>query len=369
MKNKVMKYTGRVLIILFTALLGVVAALLLTINMFCNGPSPSAKNVFITTTLETGALKFLASWFLSSEEIQNAVDQNSMKAMTDEVNTSLIVVKSGKSEDNVADVAAVSKVSAEGAAVGSDETQDIEIHEIAGRTFYATMMIVKDPSRVTMETIYPWRDKGDTLQKLVEDHDAVGGINAGLYNSYNNTGGAPFGVVVSHGQIQKNDPQGDVGYVLIGLNEDDILVVKDLKDMYPKDVEEYVKEYRIRDACCFQEESSDKNNHFVSLIINGNKREMNGAGSGLNPRTVIGQRADGALLLLVTDGRGTNGHLGACASDLISIMDEYGAVNAANLDGGSSACMYYEGDYLMDSVTFYYANSSWYMPFAFIVNK
>ena len=106
---------------------------------------------------------------------------------------------------------------------------------------------------------------------------------------------------------------------------------------------------------------------FVQLIINGEERGLNGMGSGLNPRTAIGQRADGALLLFVTDGRGKSGHLGASAFDLISIMKEYGAVNAANLDGGSSSCMYYNNEYLMTSVTFYYSNSSWRLPAGFVV--
>ena len=48
-------------------------------------------------------------------------------------------------------------------------------------------------------------------------------------------------------------------------------------------------------------------------------------------------------------------------------MTQYGAVNAANLDGGSSTCMYYDGEYLMTSVTFYYSNSSWKLPAGFIV--
>ena len=81
----------------------------------------------------------------------------------------------------------------------------------------------------------------------------------------------------------------------------------------------------------------------------------------------IGQRADGAVLMLVTDGRCKNNHLGASASDLIDIMKKYGAVNAANLDGGSSSCMYYNGEYLMTSVTFYYTNASWNLPLAFVV--
>ena len=124
---------------------------------------------------------------------------------------------------------------------------------------------------------------------------------------------------------------------------------------------------KIRDAVVFQEESSDKNNHFVKLVVNGEPRQMNGSGSGANPRTVIGQREDGAVLLLVTDGRGASGHLGATASDLIDVMMEYGAINAANLDGGSSSSMYYNNQYEMTSVTLYYSNSSWKLPTAFVV--
>ena len=60
---------------------------------------------------------------------------------------------------------------------------------------------------------------------------------------------------------------------------------------------------------------------------------------------------------------------GATAADLIEVMDEYGAVNAANVDGGSSSTMYYNGEYLMTSVTFYYSNSSWRLPTAFVVKE
>ena len=157
--------------------------------------------------------------------------------------------------------------------------------------------------------------------------------------------------------------------MLIGFTEDDILQIIDLEGMSSSDVEKLVREKKIRDAVTFQEESSDKNNHFVQLIINGEERQLTGQGSGLNPRTAIGQRADGAVLMLVTDGRGSSGHLGASASDLIGIMKEYGAVNAANLDGGSSSCMYYKGEYTMPSVTFYYQNSSWKLPFSFVIHE
>ena len=60
--------------------------------------------------------------------------------------------------------------------------------------------------------------------------------------------------------------------------------------MSAADFEKYVAEAGIRDAVAFQEESSDANNHFVSLIINIEARALKGQGSGANPRTVKGQR-------------------------------------------------------------------------------
>ena len=195
----------------------------------------------------------------------------------------------------------------------------------------------------------------------------MAGINGGLYNSNNNSGGRPYGVIVSGGEIQYNKPNEYPGLVLIGFTEEHLLQIIDISDMSAAQVEELVEREKIRDAVTFQEEASDSNNHFVQLIINNEARDMSGRGSGLNPRTAIGQRADGAVLMFVTDGRGKSGHLGASSGDLIAVMQEFGAVNAANLDGGSSSCMYYNGEYLMSSVTFYYSNSSWRLPAGFVV--
>ena len=323
--------------------------LFLSLRMICSSRYPAAQQMFVTTILETGQLKFLASWFLSPEEIQAIVDQNSMAALDAQVDTELIQVGSGPTAEDTA------------------EEADIQVEEVAGATYTGTMMIVKDPSRVRLAALYPWRASGVPLDELVNGCGAVAGINGGLYDSTNNSGGKPYGVVVSDGEILRNQPQEFPGLVLIGFTEEDILEIADISSMSAKEVEAMVQERKIRDAVTFQEEASDANNHFVQLIINNEAREMNGMGSGLNPRTAIGQRADGAVLLFVTDGRGKAGHLGASSGDLIGVMQEFGAVNAANLDGGSSSCMYYDGEYLMDSVTFYQANSSWKLPAGFVV--
>ena len=59
-----------------------------------------------------------------------------------------------------------------------------------------------------------------------------------------------------------------------------------------------------------------------------------------NPRTGIGQRADGAVIMVCIDGRQA-GSVGGSFADMINIMVEFGAVNACNLDGGSSSVMMY----------------------------
>ena len=377
-RSGVLRVMGRVILVLATFVVVTFVGAYSTLWVICNGTSKAAKNLFVSTILETGALKFLASWYFTDEEILAITDENSMSQIFEDVNTGMISVQS----PSVSQGTPGDGSGGTGDTVGSEESgnQDgelagnpdgIRIEEIAGRSFMAKMMIVSDPSRVKLATIYPWSDDnqskdGKTLGELVTEGGYLAGVNGGEYYSNGNWGGKPKGLVVCEGQIQYNVPQK--GDVMIGFNRDNILVVKDIGAMTAKQVEEMVEKERIRDAVSFKDVKGN-NNHFTKLIINGKAREISGSGSGANPRTAIGQREDGTVLMLVTDGRGASGHLGATAADLIAIMQEYGAVNAANLDGGSSSAMYYNGAYEMTSVTLYYSTSSWKLPTAYVVER
>ncbi len=364
--RKILKYLGRTLLVVLVTVIILLATAYIMIYKCCNGPSEAGKELFVTTILESGQMKFLASWVLSKEEIVAIQEKNAMPPMTTDIDTDLINIKGD--DDDPDDT---------GAETGGDyvekevfDKNGVRIVEISGRTFFAKLMIVKDPSQVRVGSSYSngWGEYGIELEKIVKNAGAIGGINGGLYESSGNKGGNPYGVVVQNGKIICNKPNSNSGLYLIGLTNDNILIIKDLKDIKSASAfESYCKEVGLRDAVCFQEESTDANNHFVPLVINGEGRELNGMGSGANPRTAIGQRADGAILMLVTDGRGAQSHLGATASDLIAIMLEYGAINAANLDGGSSSSMYYDGEYEMTSTTLYYQHSSWRLPDGFVV--
>ncbi len=350
-KLSVPKLIGKIFAFIGVFILIIAVTLFIMLKVICS--YKASKSTFVTTVLESGQMKFLASLALPKSEIEEIINKTSLEDIGDtNINEGMITLP--QTNENV-----------EG-----EDMQSIEIIEIAGLTYKATLMIVKDPSRVSIASTALGYDNwqvGVPLKELVEKAGAVGGINGGIYNSTNNCGGCAYGVLVSNGVIIRNHPQEWPGLVLVGLTNNNILQIVDISKMSAAECKAMIEEKGIRDAVCFPDNTSAESNHFVQLVLNGVPREVNGAGSGLNPRTAIGQRADGAMLLLVTDGRGASGHVGASAADLIEIMTRYGAVNAANLDGGSSTCMYYGDKYLQNSVTFYYNQSSWKLPAAFVV--
>lgn len=364
--HKVARWVWRVFAMLLTTVFMAFVGIYGALWIFCHGPSAAARDLFVSTILETGALKFLAGWYFDKNEILEITSNNSMGVSDSDVDVDLIKIPSG-GEGSDKDTAGMETTYHD-----NFDENGIEIIKITGRSYMGKIMIVKDPSKVRVATIYPWssssQEKGGlTLDKLVSESGAIAGINGGEYYSSGNWGGRPKGLVVCNGEIQYNKPER--GDVMVGMNTDNILVVKDIGGLSVSQVEKLVEENHIRDAVSFKDIDDGDTNHFTKLIINGEARAISGNGSGANPRTVIGQREDGAILMFVTDGRGHEGHIGATAADIIGIMQEYGAVNAANLDGGSSSSMYYNGAFEMNSVTLYYSTSSWKLPTAFVVDQ
>lgn len=79
-----------------------------------------------------------------------------------------------------------------------------------------------------------------------------------------------------------------------------------------------------------------------ALVIDGEINLMNNTKfdhwNSRQPRTMIGQKADGTFVLAVVDGRSTNS-LGVTAQQQAQIMLKLGCINAVNLDGGGSSTM------------------------------
>lgn len=355
MVKKILKYLGRTLLVLITIALFLLGTVLAAVYVINRGSSEEVRRIYVSTLLETGNMKFAAGIFLNEDELNEVISSVSMADMDVDLDTSMIDTSKSEAGDNE----------------DTDEEKvpldTITLETIAGRTFTANVMTVYDPSRIFCATCYPWKHKGTSLEGYIKANNATAGINGGLFDNTDMATGIPIGPVVSKGKVL-NTSMNAPGLYMIGFDEDNILQIVDLDGVTPGEIKGIVEKYKIRDAVSFQDHLDGRNSHFVPLLINGEVRETTGAGSGQNPRTAIGQKADGTLVLIVTDGRGTAGHMGATASDLIEIFQKYDCVNAANLDGGASTSMYYNGEYVMTSTLLYYNNnSSWYYPTCFLI--
>ena len=319
----------RFFLLLFTLVFLVVGSLTLVMKHIFEGPSEEAKRVLTMSLLEPSATKWIPALFIGEEavdEIRNAGKGLMTEEATD---TSQVVINRGGSV-------------ASGDSHEWDAFPDgIRIEDYKGKTFNAHIMIIKDPSRVSLGVSYEYNgsnakgfstsNPGIRLNQVMDkftDIQAV--INAGAFNddgTANATvGSVPAGLTVSGGKVVSDVYKGLVpekGFC--GFNQDDIMVVA--KTM----TAEQAMEQNIRDGCEFG----------PVLIINGEvNQEVYSGNSGYNPRTAMGQRLDGAVIFVCADGRQA-GSIGATYKDIIDILQEYGAYNACNMDGGSSSIMYY----------------------------
>ncbi len=276
------------------------------------GPSPSVTATFCKSMRETSALKFIPRIFLSAEEIDRYKSVSTEEAETAAVNTSLIQISKHDS--------------------ASSSEPAFKILDIASGTCKGKLMIVRDPERIILGTSDQFAYlPGLELTEMVKKYDAAAGINAGGFkdDGGQGNGGTPEGLVISQGELLWGD--GILTYNVVGFDANGVLIVGTMtgNEALAAGVVNGVS-FKTYDGLA------------SSLIINGEVQEQN-LGSGVNPRTAIGQRSDGPVLLLVLDGRSVN-TLGATMNDVVNIMLEYGAVNAGNLDGGSSSVMVNEGE-------------------------
>lgn len=316
----------RFFLVLFTVVILVLAALVLVMNLVFNGPSPAARDKLTMTLIEASATKWVPALFIGEDTVAEIRESVSDSGLEEDVTDTTKVI-----------------IQANNVITGNSNEWDsypdgVRIERRSGDTYNAHIMIVRNPAQVYMGTStekFSTAIPGKRITEVMaENPDVIAAINAGAFNddgtasSY--VGSTPLGLVMSNGNCvwTSGKQPGLEGFA--GFNEDNILVVS--KTNLSQSEAENLK---IRDGCCFG----------PVLIVNGEVNlEAYNNKSGFNPRTAIGQRADGAVIFVCIDGRQA-GSLGGTYADIINIMQEYGAVNACNMDGGSSSVMMYRDTY------------------------
>jgi exopolysaccharide biosynthesis protein len=267
--------------------------------------------------MTTFSHQYIATAFLSDNTINEIIEKNKVHDENKYSDDSAINVFNGKDQQG----------NGNGQPGYLQEAENkIELKNLSNGKYKAYMLIVSNPKRIGVASSDNLGKSGTKLSEIVKDYNAIGGINAGGFadDGGHGSGGTPTGFLIEDGRVLYGNENEKLP--LIGFNEDSVLVLGNysLKE---------AKEKKIRDAVNFG----------PFLIVNGEPSIKDGnGGGGLQPRTAIGQRKDGAVLLLVIDGRKIDS-VGATLKEVQDIMLEQGAYNAANLDGGSSTTMFYGG--------------------------
>ena len=202
-----------------------------------------------------------------------------------------------------------------------DTRNGIVIVTLRGDGYSGRMAIVKNPGQVKLAVSRTLGSSGSYLKDMCRQNNAILGINASGFSDPEGSGngGEAFGMIMTDGTACR--PDLDTTMKIISIDTANRLNVTNTLPA------------GARDAMQFS----------PALIINGRQLISGSSGWGLQPRSVIGQTAEGQILMAVIDGRQPGYSIGITLGDLTDILYRYGAYQASNLDGGSSAVMYYRG--------------------------
>ena len=289
---------------------------LATFLFLCYGPWPGFRNFWITSAMTTMSHRYLATWFYSDETIQKVLENNKIIEVGEVTDPDLIQFKKYSGS------MLIFKNKYEKEILTKDKDNDLyKIIEINGTTYQGFLVAIYNPSKVSIATTQYLGTRGEAITDVAKREGAVIAMNAGGFYDpdWNSNGAIPHGTVIQNGKIVSDFQDANMGGGFIGFTNDNKLVLG-------KMTKEEALEVGYRDAIEFG----------PFLIVNGKSSFIKGNGGwGIAPRTAIGQRKDGIVLFLVINGRLPNS-IGADMVDLTEIMENYGAYNAANLDGGSS---------------------------------
>lgn len=287
------------------------------------GPYDGFRNFWITSAMTTMSHQYLATWIYSDETIRRVLAENVVEEINEETDLDAIKIATytGKT---------IYKNQYEKEVLTKDPGNDLyKVINISGTSYQGFLVVLYDPSKIHVATTSYLGSRGQDILTISQRENAIIAMNGGGFYDpdWNSNGAIPHGTVISRGNVVWD--YADAGYgggFICFTNENKLLLGR-------MDKNEAVSK-GCRDAIEFG----------PFLIVNGKSAFIKGNGGwGIAPRTAIGQRKDGIVLMLVINGRLANS-LGADMVDLTEIMERYGAYNAANLDGGSSSELVIKGE-------------------------
>jgi len=279
------------------------------------GPWSGFRDWLITTAMSTTSHQYLAYAFYGEEDIKAVVNANKTIQSGDSTNTDLIKFVKHDASQGYSSIY-------EQQVLENPDNADYKMVEISDDNWKGWMVVIYEPTKLDLAIHRGYA--GDRCTTYAKRYKSNVVVNGGIFYRASDQTVYPAGTVISNGTII-NEVEDDGN--IIGINKDGVLclITGNTQDAI---------EANLQWAC----EMSP------FLIVNGVKSKFVGNGGyGVHPRTAIGQRADGIVILLVIDGRQVDSN-GVNVAVLADIFERYGCINAANLDGGGSSTLVVEGE-------------------------
>ena len=206
-----------------------------------------------------------------------------------------------------------------------DATNGLIVLHIQTDKFRGVLILGKDPSRLSCAPSDAWGEQGQRAGDIAIANHALVALTGSGFNDSEVEGAVQTGAAMCGGV-----PYGDhlkEGYKRIELRNDNKLYVVDA----PSD---------------FHPDCTDATEWTPALIVDGvTVVSEDDHYNARNPRCCLGQTKDGTILMLCIEGRYFDS-LGATAPECAEILARYDAYQAMNLDGGTSAICWFEGEYI-----------------------
>ena len=277
------------------------------------GPWAGFRNWYVTTALSTSSHKYLAYAIYSSDQLQTIMSNNQLEVIEQISDGSLITFEEAGVTASSTDL--------EREILNNPDGADYRIIAISGSGYSGWLTVLYDPTRLTLAVAES--DNGATVSQLARQNDALLAVNGGGFDRSRKEKSADGGLIVD-GRLYCDSDE----------TEELICLTKEGKLLLSHSTAGQLAE---------TEELSWALHFSPFLIVNGVSASVSGNAGGQQPRTAIGQRPDGIIILMTIDGRGANGSFGINYAGMISIFEQCGCVNAANLDGGGSTTLYENG--------------------------
>lgn len=271
------------------------------------------KNMIISTAMNTKTHQYIAYTFYSEETVSKVIMQNAYIPFEEDVNLEDIVIdtKPKDSYENEYDEAILTR---------DDNNEDYKYLKVKIGSYDGHLAVIYDPSKIKMLTSKAF-NTGYGAETVLNMCRRMGGsvcINGGGFADPDGWGSdIPQGYLIKDGKIIWSD--GEYKSNLIGFSNDNKLMLVNATG-------EEAIQMGMRDALEFG----------PFLMVNGKKIQYqeNAGGYSRAARVAIAQRKDGVVLFLVSEGVHSNG---PTLTEMADLLEKYGAYNAANLDGGTSA--------------------------------